>query len=185
MNKLAIVLALGASMASVPALAATGDVSGNVTVTGTVASKCQFTLASEAIVVPELAGADGTLDAATVNGQTKNLAGWCNKTASTMAVNATQLINSDVSALALQPGFVRAVTFTATADAYDFNDAAIAGGSTSDSNSADGLDGATPANVNMFHGKIKVTLSNAATATGLLSAGTYTGNVKVTLSPAV
>lgn len=183
MKKLAMVLVLGASMISVPALAASGDVSGNVTITGAVASKCQFVTNSATItIVPDMAAADGTLDASTVNGQSATLNGWCNKTASTMSVNATQLTNSTVASV--QPGFVREVTYTATADAFDFNNAAISGGSATDSNSTDGTDG-TAVNVNMFRGDIKVTLSNAATASGLLAAGSYSGNVKVTLSPAI
>lgn len=181
MKKIAIVLALGASMASVPALAATSPVSGTVDISGTVASKCQFVTASATItIIPDMAGSDGTLDASTVNGQSANLNGWCNKTASTMSVNATQLTNTAVATA--EPGFVRAVTYTATADAYDFGGSTVIG-TAIDNTSADGLDGVS-ANVNMFRGNIKVTLSNAATAAGLLAAGTYTGQVKVTLSPA-
>lgn len=182
MKKFAMILALGASAVSMPAFAA-GEVSGNVTINGAVASKCLFTTASATITIPELAGSNGALDPATVNNQAATLAGWCNKAASTMSVDATQLTNQDVSAAALQPGFVRAVTYTATAVAKDANGTAITGGTATDTNSTDTLSG-TPAPVGMFRGDIVVTLSGAATGSGLLSAGNYLGNVKVTLAPA-
>ena len=44
----------------------------------------------------------------------------------------------------------------------------------------------TPVNVNMFSGNIVVTLSNSSTPTnGILVAGTYNGQVVVTLTPTV
>ncbi len=178
MKKFAIAAALGALTVSMPAFAA-GDVTGNVTVNGTVASKCQFTTNSATITIPELAGTDGKLLASTVNGQTATLVGWCNKSASTIAVNATSLSNTSVATAAA--GFARVVDFAATAKAY--NGTTLVG-TASDANSADATAGAA-GNVTMFRGDITVELSAAATAADtLLTAGSYQGNVAVTLTPA-
>lgn len=177
MKKFAIAAALGALTVSMPAFAA-GEVTGTVTVNGSVASKCQFTTNSATITIPELAGADGKLDAATVNGQLATLAGWCNKSASSISVNATSLTNGITAA----PGFTSAVDFAATATAYDKNGASV--GFATDSNSADATaSGLT--SVSMFRGDIKVELSAASTTVdSLLTAGAYQGSVAVTLTPA-
>lgn len=179
MKKFAIAAALGALTVSMPAFAA--DVSGTVTVNGNVASKCLFTTGAATITIDELAGADGKLDAATVADKTATLAGWCNKSASKISVDATSLSNTTA---APAPGFTRSVNYTATATAYGADSVSV--GSATDSNSTDATAG-TAASIPMFHGDIKVVLSSASTttATDLLAAGAYQGSVKVTLTPGV
>ncbi|MFL6858667.1 MAG: hypothetical protein ACJ8DZ_05435 [Allosphingosinicella sp.] len=159
-------------LAAIPAAASAQDVTGTVTINATVAQKCLFTTPSATITIPELAGADGKLDPATVNGQTKTLVGWCNGTAATMAVAATPITTA-------APGgasFDNRVDYTATAlaNAVSANDTSTIAGA------------GTPQTVGVFSGDIVVTLSGAASPGGkLLLAGAYTGNVTVTLSPTV
>jgi hypothetical protein len=161
-----------AILAFIPAAASAQDVTGTVDINATVAAKCLFTTAAQTITIPELAGADGKLDAATVNGQTKTLAGWCNGTAATMAVTATPLLNPGSGGTS----FDTHVDYTATAlaNAVSADDTTTLAGA------------GTPQTVGVFAGDIVVTLSAAASAGGkLLLAGAYTGNVTVTLSPTV
>ena len=172
-----ISLALPLIAAATPALAA-DPVSGTVAPSGSVAGRCLFTTPQETIVLGELAQAGsgataGKLDATRVNGQTTNLVGWCNNVGSSMAVTATEL-SSTTSA----PGasFDNRIDYTASASAN--------GVSASDSSVTAGTGGST--SVNVFAGSIGVTLSGASTPNnGVLVAGSYTGNVTVTLSPNV
>jgi len=161
-----------AILAAIPAAASAQDATGTVTINANVAPKCLFTTPSATITIPELAGADGKLDAATVNGQTRTLVGWCNGTAATMAVTAAPLLNAGSGGTS----FDNHVDFTATAlaNAVSADDTTTVVGP------------GTPSSVGLFAGDIVVTLSGAASAGGkLLLAGAYTGNVVVTLSPTV
>lgn len=180
MKKLAMVLVLGASMVSVPALAAPGDVSGNVVVTGSVASKCAMTTSNGVITIGELADGTGVINSAAADGKTATLVGWCNKAGSTMSVTSTQLTHKTLATVS--DGFVRQVTFNAQAVAKSATGTTV--GTATDLDSTD-TNAGTGANVGMFHGDIVVSLSNLGTATGLLAAGDYEGNIKVTLTPAV
>ena len=172
-----ISLALPLIAAATPALAA-DPVSGTVALSGSVAGRCLFTTPQQTIALGELAQAGsgataGKLDATRINGQTTNLVGWCNNVGSSMAVTATELTSTTSAPNA---SFDNRVDYTASAsangvDASDSSVTAGAGGSTS---------------VNVFAGSIGVTLSGAATPNnGVLVAGSYTGNVTVTLSPNV
>jgi len=67
MLKKLIIAGLAATALAGPAFAAPVD--GTVTINGNVAARCLFTTPSATITIPELAGADGKLDPATVNGQ--------------------------------------------------------------------------------------------------------------------
>lgn len=178
MKKLAIVLALGAAVVSAPAFAA-GEVSGDVKVTGTVASKCMMTTTNGLIEIGELADSNGAINSAAADGKSATLVGWCNKANSTMSVTATQLTHKTLATVA--DGFVRQVNFTAQAVAKSALGATV--GTATDTNATDATAG-TPATVGMFKGDIVVSLSNLATDTGLLAAGDYEGNIKVTLAPA-
>lgn len=174
MRKIAL-LALSAAMFAVPATAQ--DVTGDVTIEGSVGGRCLFTVDSQAISIPELAvtgsGATaGKLDPATVNGLSRTLTGWCNSSAAQISVEAFPLVNTAPAAT----GFTNRVDFTATAAANSVNatDTTLTAGS-----------GST-ANVGMFAGNVVVTLSSAsAPGDALLVAGDYDGLVEVTLSPTV
>ena len=173
MRKLITFAAPFALLAS-PAMAATAasEVTGEVAITGEVTARCAFTLGRETIALGEISGTDGKLDTGRVDGQTKDLTGWCNGTQSTIAVNATALTNTLTGT-----GFDSTVTYTATAT--------VGSVSATDSNSLDAAAGAA-ATVGLFNGNITVALSGAATPTSaLMVAGGYTGNVQVTLTPAV
>lgn len=164
-------LAIGA-----PAMAQ--DVTGTVSIDGSVADRCLFTTDNAVISVGELAlgGAGATagrLDTTRLDGQARTLTGWCNGTAATIEVEALPLLNTDFTG-APPAGFDSRVDITATARANSV--------SASDSSVSAGAGVATT--VGLFTGSIDVTLSNSSTPTnGLLVAGGYVGQVVVTLSP--
>lgn len=182
MNKL-VLAALAASAAiSAPALATTNDI-GTVNVSGTVAGRCLFTTNSQTITIAELAksGSDtnaGKLDPTSLVNQTKTLVGWCNKSASTMTVTAKPLLGSTG---APNSYFDDRIDLTATA---------VANGQTAtDSSSGETVNSyvaGSAVTVGTFSGNVVVTLIGAATPNnGILTAGSYTGSVDVTLAPAV
>lgn len=168
-----LVLAAPLAMLASPALAQ--DATGTVSIDGSVAGRCLFTLPSQTISLGEIAltgsgSTAGRLDASKVNGRTATLVGWCNHTAASMTVTTTELTGPAVSAT----GFDNRVDYTATATANSVN--------ASDSSLTAGA--GTAETVGMFAGNILVTLSGASSPTsGLMVAGGYTGNVQVTLSP--
>lgn len=175
MKKLLLPLAVLGIAVPAMASAVPANVTGTVTIDGSVAPRCQFTTGTATITIPELSDTStGVLDPTTVAGKNANLVGWCNGTKSTMTANATSLTNGTTP----PPGFSNQVDFTATATAN--------GQSSIDSDSTDGLAGTT-AMVGIFSGNINVALSAAATHGGStlkLVAGAYTGSVLVTLAPA-
>ncbi|MGC1271879.1 MAG: hypothetical protein WA842_14910 [Croceibacterium sp.] len=168
------ILAAGAALV-LATPAAAQDATGTVTIGGTVAGRCMFTVGNDAIIIPELAqtgtsATAGRLDPATVNGQSRTLRGWCNNAAAGMTVEAFPLLNAAATAT----GFTNRVNYTATATANGF--------SANDTSLVAGL-GST-VSVGMFTGDILVGLSDAsAPADALLVAGAYTGRVEVTLTP--
>ena len=163
-----------------PGLAQEAPATGEVTIVGSVADRCLFTLPSKLIDLGELSqagtgGTAGRLDTSKVDGATETLQGWCNGTAATMSVEAFALENTSFTS-APPSGFDRVVNFTATATA----------------NSADATDDSATAgsgaavSVGMFTGDVDVVLSASSTpAGGLLVAGDYGGLVRVTLTPNV
>ncbi len=163
------------ALIAAPAFGQTADVTGTVTIDGSVAGRCLFTTPNDTISLGELAlggtGATaGQLDTSKVNGQTATLVGWCNNAAASMSVTTTELTNPAAAAT----GFDNRIDYTATATANSVsaNDSSLTVGAGSDEN------------VGMFIGDIDVVLSAASTPnSGLLVAGDYTGNVVVTLSP--
>jgi hypothetical protein len=167
-------------MAAAPAFAApAADVTGTVTVTGSVAAKCLFTTDSDSVVIPELADTTGHLEASTVNTQSAELVGWCNGTASTMRVEANHL-EGDFAGSPVS-GFTDRVDYTATATAMTGMEGSTA---TAASDSSDVGGAGAPITVGLFASPIAVTFSDAA-ADGRLVAGDYEGSVDVTLSPAL
>lgn len=172
MRKLLALAALPAILAASPALAQAGA-TGTVTIDGSVAGRCMFTLPNATISLGELSlSSNGRLDVSKVNGRSATLNGWCNGTASTMSVTTTQLTNS----VTATTGFDNRVDYTGTAVAN--------AASASDSSLTAGA--GTAVTVGQFSGDVVVTLSAASSPTnGLMVAGTYTGNVQVTLTPAL
>lgn len=171
------------SLAAVAALSVGGpamaqDATGTVAIDGSVADRCLFTTDNAVISVGELAlGGSGTaagrLDPTRLNGQTRTLEGWCNGTAATIQVEAQPLLNTSFTGTP-PAGFDRRVDITATAVANNVsaNDTSVTTGA------------GTAANVGLFAGSVDVTLSNSSSPTnGLLVAGSYVGQVLVTLSP--
>ncbi|WP_423603667.1 hypothetical protein [Sphingomonas sp. MS122] len=178
MRKLILASAMLTAAMAAPALAQTST-TGTVTIDGSVAPRCLFTTASATINAGELAltgtGASaGKLDASKLDGQSRTLTGWCNGTASSMAVEAKPVVNTTVTS-APPAGFDRVVNYTATAtaNAVDASDSSVVAGAGSSST------------VGLFTGNVTVTLSNSSTPTsGLLVAGAYQGETVVTLTAA-
>jgi len=160
---------------------ASAQSTGTVNINGSVADRCLFTTPSATISVGELAqpgsGTNaGRLDASKLDGQTRNLVGWCNGTAATMSVEALPLLNIDFTAAA-PTGFDRRV---------DYSAAALANAATATDTSVGTPGGGSAVSVGMFTGNVSVTLSGSSSPTsGLLVAGTYQGQVIVTLTPNV
>jgi hypothetical protein len=181
MKKL-VLAALAASAMSTPAFAANND-TGTVGVSGTVAGRCLFTTNSQTITVGELAksGSDanaGKLDSSVLVNQTKTLVGWCNKTASTMTVTAKPMLGTTA---APNTSFDSRIDLTASAVANNQTATDGSAGETVNSYTA-----GSPATVGIFSGNVVVTLTGASTPNnGILTEGTYTGSVDVTLTPAV
>lgn len=179
--KTSLIAAAALGLLAAPAMAEENgsDVTGTVSIDGSVAAKCLFTIGSDAVVIPELADASGFLDASTVNTQTAELEGWCNGAASTMTVEAAHMEGDYAGAPVA--GFTDRIDFTATATALTG-----AEGSTptaaSDTTTVAGA--GTGVGVGLFASPIAVTFS-AAQASGRLIAGDYAGSVDVTLSPAL
>lgn len=177
MRKL-LVLAAPLALVATPALAQSAT--GTVNIDGTVAARCLFNIPNATIHLNEIsqtgAGAGaGTLNVGAVNGQRATLNAWCNGAASNMTVEATALTLQSPPAT-IPTGFVSRVDYGADA-------AAIGTATGTDESWTPGV--GLPVLVGLFNSDIDVILKNASTAPGLLVAGTYTGNVKVTLTPAV
>lgn len=177
--KILAAAALATATVATPAFAQTST--GTVSIDGSVANRCLFTTASDTISVGELAlgGNDttaGKLDASKLNGQSRQLTGWCNGTASTITVDARPIANTTVTA-APPSGFARVVNYTATATTTNNVTA-------TDSSVLPAV--GTPQNLGLYAGTITVALSDsAAPGNALLVAGTYQGSVVVTLSPTI
>src|SRR4051812_10975524 len=147
---------------------------GTVSIDGSVANRCALSINSASISVGEMGlPSDGKLNAAVVNGQNRTLTGFCNGSTATMRVEAQPLLN--VTAPAAPPaGFDNRVNYTATATANSVNgtDTSVTAGA------------GTAVTVGQLSGNILVTLSAASSPTsGILVAGTYQGQVLVTLNP--
>jgi len=168
-----LAFAVPAVLLASPALAQTSTATGTVTIDGTVAGRCMFTIPNKTISLGEISlASNGKLDVSKVNGRSETLNGWCNNTTASMAVTATELTNSTTA----PTGFDNRVDYTATATTGQIsaNDTTLTAGA----GAASGL--------GLFAGEITVTLSNASSPNNaLMVAGSYTGNVVVTLTPTV
>ena len=177
MRKLILASAVLAAATATPVVAQT--TTGTVTIDGSVAPRCLFTTSNAVINAGELAqagtgGSAGKLDTSKLDGQSRTLVGWCNGTASSMSVEAFPVVNTTVTS-APPAGFDRVVNYTATATANAANasDTSIVAGAGSAST------------VGLFPGNVTVTLSGSSTpGAGLLIAGAYQGETRVTLAAA-
>lgn len=172
MRKLLVLSAPLALLAS-PALAQSADVTGTVSIDGSVAGRCMFTVPNKTISLGEISlASNGKLDVSKVNGRSETLTGWCNNTAASMTVTATQLTNTTTA----PTGFANRVDYTATATT----------GSTSANDTSLSAGAGSASSVGLFSGDITVVLSAASSPNdALMVAGTYNGNVVVTLTPTV
>lgn len=172
MRKL-MILAVPAAFAAVPALAQTSDVTGTVQVSGSVAPRCQFVAPTTVqLDLGELSlSSDGGLDTTKVNGQSKKLNGWCNGASARIWVEAQPLTNT--ASAGTSGSFTNVVNYTATANAGSAapTDTSAVGGAGS------------PVTLGLFSGDIDVVLSASTAGSKKLVAGSYAGNVIVTLSP--
>lgn len=168
------------------AQAATDTATGQVTVGGNVARLCILGTPSRPTVdVGQMAATSGVRvgKITTIGAQTVTLpASFCNFAGSAITVAATALVSTD--ATAVQPGFAKAVNYTAAATnwaatATSATTAATAAGATPTTSST-GATQTLPKTAD-----VTVTLSNfTAPSDALLTAGTYNGLVVVTLGPA-
>lgn len=167
------------------AQAATNTATGQVTVGGTVAQLCILGTPSRSNVdVGQMAATSGSRVGriATITEQTVTLpASFCNFAGSAITVTATALVSTDASPV--QPGFAKAVNYTAAAT----NWSTTATSATTASNAAGSVPTATSVGATQALPKtadVTVTLSSfTAPSDLLLTAGTYNGLVVVTLGP--
>ncbi|MDE2560649.1 MAG: hypothetical protein KGL48_00245 [Sphingomonadales bacterium] len=176
-------------LAATPATAmgqASADDRGNVGVNGQVASICILGDPSSATVdLGQMAATSGSRAGhiAALPAQTVTLpASFCNFAGSAVQIDATALLADDTSPP--QPGFARAVNFTATATGWTSGDAAATtaalGDGTSASSSGTGTTQPLPKIAD-----IDVTLSDfTVPGDRILVAGQYAGTVVITLGPA-
>lgn len=169
-------LAALAAPAAAFAIEVPADVSGDVTINGSVAAACVIADGAD-INLGELADTDGLYNLA-ADSKTSTLTAWCNGSSSTMAVEATAItLQSGPSPVT---GFTDTVNYKATASVTP----ADAGSPVSVADTSDGAADAA-VTVGLFADDITVTLSDSSTDGNKLIAGTYKGSVTVTLSPAV
>ncbi|WP_025559985.1 hypothetical protein [Sphingomonas sp. UNC305MFCol5.2] len=179
-NSILAVAVVVAATAALPAAAQSASATGTVTVNGSVADRCQFTTPSAVINAGELAlqgsgSTAGKLDTSKLDGQTRTLVGWCNGTAASMSVEAQPLVDTTFVGAA-PTGFDSVVNYSASALANS--------ATASDTSMTAGAGTAVP--VGLFTGNVVVTLAGSSSPTGgILVAGSYSGQVLVTLTPNV
>ena len=185
MKKFVIAAAAATSLGLIASPAAAQSASGTVNVTGSVAAKCTAsTPIGGNIVLNELAQSDGTVDSAFSNASNLFLdfTVRCTSPNPGLSLNATALANGTTGA---GNGYADTVHYTSTLAAQK------AGGGVASINytTADVLPAASTgaigdrlANVG---DNIRVTVSNGTTTnTGdLLTAGSYSGTITLTVSP--
>ena len=178
--------ALALMLTAAPAMAQSNIATGSVAIGGQVRSVCILGDPNPALVnLGQISASSGprTGKIDTIAPRTITLpASFCNFAGSVVRVTTTALTSSD--ATAPQPGFTRAVNYTATASGWATGTAAATSAALRDgtSPSASGT-GATQPLPKIAD--IAVTLSNFTTPGDLiLVAGNYSGNVVVTLGPA-
>lgn len=185
MDKKIFIVAPMLAFASAAFAQSSDTATGDVTVGGNVARLCVLGQPSPpSIDVGQMAETSGTRVGRlrTIGTQSVTLPGsFCNFAGSAVSVAATALVVNDT--LTVQPGFARAVNFTASASNWaatptDVTTTATAGGGTP---SATGT-GASQPLPKIADVRLDLT-SFTAPADALLVAGTYSGLVIVTLGP--
>ena len=177
-------IALASMLTAAPAMAQSTTATGTVAINAQVRSVCILGDPNPALInLGQISAGSGprTGRIDTIAPRTITLpASFCNFAGSVLRVTTTALTSSDSTAP--QPGFTRAVNYTATASGWATGTAAATSSALRDgtSPSATGT-GATQPLPKIAD--IAVTLSNFTTP-GDLIAGNYSGNVVVTLGPA-
>ncbi len=178
--------ALAFLLSAAPAAAQSNTATGTVAIDGQVRSVCILGDPNPALVnLGQISASSGPrtgkIDA--IAPRTVTLpASFCNFAGSVLRVTTTAMTSSDTTSP--QPGFTRAVNYTATASGWAIGTAAATSNALRDGTSptATGT-GATQPLPKIAD--IAVTLSNFTTPGDLiLVAGNYSGNVVVTLGPA-
>lgn len=187
MKKLARLIATGLAFLPVAAAAQVSDSdTGSVMIDGRVAPICILGDPAPALVdLGQLAATSGARIGriAVITARTVTLpSSFCNFAGSAVKVDATALIGSDT--LAPQPGFARAVNYTATATGWASGNALVTTAALRDGSAPAGSGtGATQPLPKIAD--IGVTLSDFSVPGDLLLvAGNYSGTVVVTLGPA-
>ena len=185
MKRLALTLLAAVALPGIAHAQATDTATADVGVSGTVARLCMLGTPTPAPVdVGQMANTSGARvgKIAVIAPRTVTLPGsFCNFAGSAITVTATALVSNDASAV--EPGFAKAVNYTAevtnwAAGSASVTTAATAGGG-SPTASATGPTQPAPKVA-----EINVTLSKfAAPSDFLLTAGAYSGLVVVKLGP--
>ena len=185
MKRLALTLLAAVALPGIAHAQATDTATADVGVSGTVAKLCMLGTPTPAPVdVGQMANTSGARvgKIAVIAPRTVTLPGsFCNFAGSAITVTATALVSNDASAV--EPGFAKAVNYTAAvtnwaAGSATVTTAATAGGG-SPTNSATGPTQPAPKVADL-----DVTLSNfTAPSDFLLTAGAYSGLVVVKLGP--
>lgn len=177
-----------AAIAVMATPAAAQDATGTITLTGNVAPKCQVLSEGPAtnsfvrsIDFGELAAADGTLRTGLnteFNGQAFTARVICTTAAPNIAVDADAMANT----VAADPGYDNSIDYNAVVDLE------IVGGSAQFTNdSADPALGATPVGGRLANSATNVAISAESfrtnAPTDVLVAGSYSGQILITISP--
>lgn len=185
MKRLAFTLLATIALPGIAHAQATDTATADVGVAGTVARLCMLGTPTPAPVdVGQMANTSGTRvgKIAAISDRTVNLPGsFCNFAGSAITVTATALVSDDASPV--EPGFAKAVNYTAAVTNWAAGPATVTTNATaaggSPTSSATGPTQPTPKVADL-----DVTLSNfTAPSDNLLTAGTYNGLVVVTLGP--
>ncbi len=189
-----VLLALAASTVAVATPASAQNATGTVTITGSVADKCQVTPVLGGNYVTsrnllELSQADGTLEASTTLATRFGVAGTtapafrvvCTTAAPKVTVEASPLLHTTVGLQALASGYTGTVNYTA--DVKVTTTAALP--ETVSDTTAAGTTVLTLSNRLAASGNnVEITTSAFNTAaSALLNAGSYSGQIVVTVSP--
>ena len=188
-----VLLALAASAASVATPAFAQNATGTVNITGSVADKCQVTPVIGGNYVTsrdllELSQADGTLEASATLATRFGVAGStapifrvvCTTAAPKVSVNALPLLHATAGLQALANGYTGTINYTANVKV-----STVAGSEAVVDTTAAGSTAVTLASRLAATGnnvEITTSLFNT-TASALLNAGSYSGQIVVTVSP--
>lgn len=186
MRQLGLILAAAAALGAAPVWAQDDTDTANVAVNGNVAPLCILGPPSPATVdLGQMVATSGSRIGriAPLPNQVVGLPGsFCNFAGSAIDVAVTALVANDSSTL--QPGFARAVNYTASVDNWAATAASATSAATTDgSNPTESSTGATQPLPKIAD--LSVTLSSFTVPSDLLLvAGNYQGAVVVTLGPA-